>query len=127
MWDKESFAANIRTNWQNIVKTKPKNYDKKIRAIYRTVEKIPKLSTNFQIKEDDEINVNIEYAWFFYEIGSRNSLGSLIIGPETIRQRQYILSSFGISAYKPYLATVDNQKKSEECRACRYKSWWSTF
>lgn len=113
MWPRIKFEQDVSLNWHRLAQTKPGNYWKKLRAIYRAEKHIDALPLDFVIPLHEEIAVNTAYGWAFYNIGSRNDTGALVLGPETIRQRQHILSSFGISAVKPYKNTLTARNKSE--------------
>lgn len=95
-----------------LVKTKPGNYQSKLKAIYKLHHNLDRWSADHeQPLQDQEFTLNCEYGYQFYLKANRSALNALVLGPETIRQRTPILSNFGISAQVPYKNAVEAQTK----------------
>lgn len=107
MWTFGYFLEQTRVYWHLIAMTKPDNYRDKFRAIYRMVNGVPSLPSDFEPTIHEEIETSARYGYAYYRRAALCETGGLLLGPETIRQRTEILANFGISANVPYPGTVD--------------------
>jgi hypothetical protein len=112
LWDQVQFGKAVTLAWSELVKTKPGNYESKLKEIYKWHYKLDRWNSKYeQDLRNKEFELNCEYGYQFYLKANRSALNSLVLGPETIRQRTPILSNFGISAEVPYENAVQAQTK----------------
>lgn len=113
LWSESQFTQAASLAWNDILQTKPSNYQGKLKALYKKEHGLGSFFKKYEASMwDEELQLNCSYGYQLYKKASENSLHALVLGPDVIRQRIMILSNFGISAVTPFPGTVENQKKT---------------
>jgi hypothetical protein len=113
LWSETQFEQAVRLAWIKLAETKPNNYQVKLREVVKLYYGVDRYSTAYDPSFEEEIKINCAYGYDLYQTAHRNALNALVLGPNTIRQREFILFNFGISSVVPYQNAVDTQLKGQ--------------